>query len=157
MNIDPRTHGHLTQRPTPATSKRDLVLWAITQHGKALDGRDEVLLRAVVIDGATFEAAAKLVGLSASGTRRRALKLMRRLSAFDFRYVAHHRAAWPPRDAAVAACCIIRGMSIRQAATELGISATITRRIRERVLTRIEGARTMYDLCRRQIRGGVAS
>ena len=48
-------------------------------------------------------------------------------------------------------------MSIRQAAAELGSSPTITRRSRERVITRVEGARTMYDLCRRQLRGEVAS
>ena len=64
----------------------------------------------------------------------------------------------PPASApAVAACCIIRGLSTRETAAELGMSAAIARRIRERVLTRIEGARAMYDLCRRQLRGEVAS
>ena len=158
MNIAAARFAHdQPHRLPPSTSKRDLVLWAITEHGKALDGRDEVLLRAVVIDGATYQAAAKLVGLTPSGARRRALKLVRRLSAFEFRYVARYRAAWPPRDAAVAACCIIRGLSTRETAAELGMSAAIARRIRERVLTRIEGARAMYDLCRRQLRGEVAS
>lgn len=157
LAANPWVLNHQGQPVAPATSRRDLVLWAITEHGRLLDGRDEVLLRAVIVDGKNYREAAALVGLSDSGARRRTLKLVRRLAGFDFRYAARTRHTWPPRDAAVAACCLIRGMSIRQAAAELGISPTITRRIRERVITRVEGARTMYDLCRRQLRGEVAS
>ena len=121
--------------------RRDLLTEMVTRHAHHLKQEDSALLDAVVIREARIDVVAQLLNDNIDRCRRRVRRLLQRLSSFEFGYVANRMATWSEREQSVARTCFLRGLTIKQAALELGISASTTRRTRERIAARIEGAR----------------
>jgi len=92
-------------------------------------GRDDAaLLRAVYADGRSAVELGPLVGADPRGLRRRIRRLATRVASPLFLYTTRHHTSWPKGRRDVAAACILRGRSIRQAARELGIPIYTVRR-----------------------------
>lgn len=106
--------------------------------GAALPEAERALIEAVYRDGMTVKQLAVIRGDDPKALRRRVRRLVARVMSAEFRYVAARRSELPRTRARVAELCVLRGMSLRGVAGELGLSLHMVRRHRDAVMAMAE-------------------
>lgn len=89
---------------------------------------DRALIEAVYRDGVTAARLATLSGRTPRAVRQRIRTIVTRLLSPRFAYVLAHGDAWPTRRRRIADACVLKGLSIREAAEALGLSVHAVRR-----------------------------
>jgi hypothetical protein len=106
----------------------------LVRRAAALPEPDRRLVEAVFRDQLTVSQLASIwrerKGRQADARflRRRLRRLVERMRSSDFETVLACRARWSPTRRRVATACVLHGLSIRQAAEELGLSLHAVRR-----------------------------
>jgi len=101
----------------------------LVDRASALPDPDRVLVELVFREGKSMSDIAALRGVPPSVLRRRVRRLVRRMASDEFLFVSRHVAprhggpcAWSGTRRRVAEACVLRGLSLRQAATLLNLS-----------------------------------
>ncbi|MEM9065888.1 MAG: hypothetical protein AAGB51_10410 [Planctomycetota bacterium] len=119
--------------------RRD-VIERVLEAAHALPEPDRELLQAVLQEGTPVNRLARLRGVSVRVTRREVTNLIQRVLSPVYGFVVQQRAGWPRRRARVAELTVVRGMSLRAAAEQLGETVWTVRREREAIGALLEGA-----------------
>lgn len=93
-----------------------------------LEPGDAALIRAVYEQGRSPDELCRLLAVDPRGLRRRIRRLADRAGSPIFLFVIRHQKRWPEQRRDVAAACILRGRSMREAARELGLPVYAVRR-----------------------------
>lgn len=100
----------------------------LVDRASALDPADRLLVEAHFRDGVPIRELAIVTGHAARSLRRRIRRLAERLRSDRFLFVARHMHQWPAPRRRVAAACVLRGMTQRQTAQQLGLTCHAVRR-----------------------------
>lgn len=103
-----------------------------------LEPSERALVEAVYRDGRSAIELAALAGRTPRSMRRRLRRIVRRVLAPEFVFVAQRRSRWTASRRRVADACILHGRSMREAATELGLTLHTIRRHMEAIRAQIE-------------------
>lgn len=117
----------LRRRMTPAMAER------VVMRLEHLPEVDRAILRSVFVDHRTVKDLAPMSGYSAKVLRRRVSRTVKRVLGPRFGFVLERRGSWTPTRRRVATLCFIDGRSVREVATELGLSLHAVRRHREAI------------------------
>lgn len=126
-------HIHTTNIPVDDSldlrrkRSRDIAA-TIVAHARYTTPPDRELVWAVYRDGLTARQIAHIRDESPRTIRARIRRVTARLISDRFKFVIRHRDAWPAQRRAIANTCILHGLSMRDAATELRISLHVIRR-----------------------------
>jgi DNA-directed RNA polymerase specialized sigma24 family protein len=94
----------------------------IAARAEFLGPDERELMRAVYEEGKTPTDLSRLTGLRPRHIQRRVRRILRRVLSDRFLFVAAQRADWPAGRQRVATAVVLRGLSMRRAAQELGVS-----------------------------------
>lgn len=123
--------------------RRREIVEQILDRSAMLPPADRTLMRTIFEDGRSVAEIAALAGKAdPRALRRRVRRLVRRVLSNRFLFVMRNRDRWGATRRNVATVCVIHGLSIREAAAELGISLHAVRRQREAVDALYDAART---------------
>lgn len=100
----------------------------LVERAAHLPEADAALIRAVYAEGRSVSSLAKMLGRDPRWLRRRVRGLVKRIASPEYIFVATRRAHWAKTRARVAALCILEGRSLREAASELGLTLHTVRR-----------------------------
>lgn len=172
MQITPDTNLRLphTAAPRPSTKRwhdldaanaadlrrkhaRDTVDQLI-DRATLLDPTERALIEAIYRDGKPVVELAPLLAADPRVLRRRIRRIVRRAMSHEFAIVAQHRDRWPATRKRVATLCVLQGLSLREAASHLGISLHAVRRQHAAVQALIDHA---YDELSRPARDGLSA
>jgi hypothetical protein len=123
-------------RRRPRQEQVDVLL----SRAKALSHADRLLLESVLGEGRTAVYVARLTSQAPRSIRRRAKRLIHRLSTPEFMFVLRERATWPTTRRRVADACVVEGTSMLQAARQLHLSFHMVRRQVEIIASSFEAA-----------------
>lgn len=123
--------------------RRREVVELVIERSRRLPEDERALVEAVLAEGRSVAEVARLRGESARATRRRVHRIVARALSPLFAFVSQHLDAWPSRRRRVAEITVIRGLSLRAAAEELGETVWAVRREREKIQDQLEGARSV--------------
>lgn len=112
----------------------------IVERSQVLPRDDAGLLQCIYGDGRSISALAPMLGCDARKLRRRVRRLVERVNSNEFVFVLSYRQNWTPSRRRVAEACFIRGLSIRQAASDLRLSYHTVRRHLEAVRALMQAA-----------------
>lgn len=114
----------------------------LATRAELLPPEERALLKAVYERGMPVAKLAALRGAEgdAGALRRRLRRLVVRVLSPEFEFVARHRTGWGAARRRVATAMVLHGLSQRQAAAALGLSAHVVRRHREAVLALYDAA-----------------
>lgn len=99
----------------------------LVRRADLLSPEDRALIHAIYEDGRSGEEVARLIGVSPRALRRRLARLVERVRSARFLFVGSRLYGWPMTRRRVAAAVVLRGMSVRRAAAELGVSTYAVR------------------------------
>ncbi len=100
----------------------------ITARAQWLENTDRQLIMAVFEDGKRLKDLAALMNVSPRTLRARLRRLVLRVSSELYQFVALHAESWPPNMRRAAEACVFKGLSIKDAAIDLGVSYHNVRR-----------------------------
>jgi DNA-directed RNA polymerase specialized sigma24 family protein len=120
--------GHV-QRLAAAAANKERVL-ALAGF---LPEPERIMLEALLREGVSPHTLAKLRGTTTRTVHRRAAMLVRRVSSPAFAVAVAHDDAWDRVRAGAARMCVVEGLSVRVAASRLGVSLYAVRRELSRV------------------------
>lgn len=101
---------------------------AIARRSDLLTPEDGALLRAVFEQGVSMRQLAAMRNESVRRVRNRVRTLATRSLSARFEFVMRRREDWPPTRRRVASACVLRGLTMREAAAELKVSLHSVRR-----------------------------
>ncbi|MGE3106857.1 MAG: hypothetical protein AB7G11_05000 [Phycisphaerales bacterium] len=121
------------------------VVERITSRAQWLPRADRELILAVFNDGKRTKDLAALMSVSPRVLRSRVRRLVRRVTSEQFQFAALHHETWPAGMKRAAEACIFAGLSIKDAARELGLTYHGVRRHVDliRVMARTNGLTSM--------------
>lgn len=120
--------------------RRREVVALVLERADRLPEDERGLLRAVLADGRSVAEVARIRGESARSTSRRVHRIVSRALSPLFAFASQQMDGWPRRRRNVAEATVIRGLSLRAAAEELGETVYAVRREREKIQDLLEGA-----------------
>ena len=127
--------------------RREVVELVLERAGRLPeDERD--LLSSVLAEGRSIAEVARIRGEPARSTSRRVHRIVARVLCPLFAYASQQMDGWPRRRRRIADATVIRGLSLRAAAQELGETVWAVRREREKIRDLFEGARTVSEKLR---------
>ena len=91
-------------------------------YAEHLDSADRALVEAVFERGASAAGLARAMSRDPRHVRRRLKRLINRMSSRMFQFVLRQRMHWTPNQRRVAEAVVLRGLTQRQAASELGLT-----------------------------------
>lgn len=118
QNIDLR-------RTTASSAHEEVSLWA-----DFLADSDRAVLHAVFLHNLQIRAIAAASKTSPDVLRKRIRRLLQRITASEFQFLARNIAILPPPTKAIAQLCILQGRSIGEAASELRLTPNYVRQHR---------------------------
>lgn len=107
-------------------------------HAAFVDGHSAIEIAALARSASGAPVGGEVV--TARSVRRRIRRLVERVMSPRFLYVVRHQGAWPQNRRRVAEACVLRGLSLRDAAAELGLSLHVVRRQHEVIETLFDAA-----------------
>jgi DNA-directed RNA polymerase specialized sigma24 family protein len=131
------TNGTESGKRAPASPPRASID-QILQYSRHLAPADRALIEGVYLRGMSAADVARAAGKEPGTMRKRLARAVGRMSSPAFRFVARHRADWPPQRAAIADAVFLRGLSQRSAAMALGLGIHRVRREIDRIRTLVE-------------------
>jgi DNA-directed RNA polymerase specialized sigma24 family protein len=114
----------------------------IVAAAAVLPDQERLLIETTYGDGKRLTDIARLRGDDPRTLRRRVRGIVRRMLDPEFGFVASRRAEWPRTRRLVAERCVLQGVSLRDAATTLGISLHTVRRHRDAIRALADAATT---------------
>ncbi len=114
---------------------------SLVRRAHWLDPKDRELVLAMFRDGRSALSIARLLEQDPRMVRRRLKRLARRLQDPRVAYVVAHQAQWAPGRRRVARRLYIAGLSMREVASELGVSLHCVRKHRDAIEAMWLGAR----------------
>lgn len=142
MNSGPRTfnlkHWNLDRRVDRRGALAAELAELVRGRAEGLDPSDRAVLEAVLIAGQSVAEVSKIAGVPTRRMHRRVARLLARLATPAYGYVLARRAGWPPKRRRVAEACVLRGLSQRAAAAELGLTLYVVRYHTQRIAAQVE-------------------
>jgi DNA-directed RNA polymerase specialized sigma24 family protein len=106
----------------PRRARKREIAEAVVARSEWLPQDEQALVRAVFRNGQSAAQVARLMGVEPRRVRRRVHRIVKRVMAPTFVLVVQQREQWSGTRRRVAEACFVRGLSIREASIELGVS-----------------------------------